>query len=66
MNIVLPREIQEKVRMRARDRGISEREYVRKAVERALSSDESVESEMQAWENISLHDFRQFTKARRL
>lgn len=66
MNIVLPKDVQKKVQRKARERGISESEYVRKAVESALTSDDDLRSEMQAWEDISPHDFHQFAKARKL
>ena len=62
MNVELPKSIEKKIQKRAKKYGVSEQEYVQKVVEHALSDDEALDEEMRAWDEISLRDFRTFSK----
>jgi hypothetical protein len=62
MNVVIPKNLERQVKLRAQKRGLTQSEYVRAALVQIIAAESDTDSEMQLWEAASLADFKIFSR----
>jgi metal-responsive CopG/Arc/MetJ family transcriptional regulator len=60
MNVTIPKTLQKQVQKRAKKSGLSEAEYVRRALKETIAAEDDLAEEMELWELSSLQDFNRF------
>lgn len=66
MTVTIPKTLQKRVKERAHDLDMTEREYVRTVLEKAVKEESALDEEARMWMDASRHDALAFWKKHKL